>query len=248
MYVVRRHSRPLFFPTGLLALAWLLCLGCALLAGRPELRHRYRVMQVSIPPAKQAFLRLGKEAIGLYPEELYVSPARVDTMHPWHTVRFTGNPWQDDLSTRTATFVARQLHAEPDHDRGLRIYFESRSLYRSLVTILDLFQVVGLKKYWLDVQHQPTTLYTYTVPVKPCLECWSARGFSCGTGGGYWQPRPTLSFNEELKQDFQSLISPATWQPLLSPPWRRLTPLLLLLPLAAAWQLRRLAATYASRS
>jgi hypothetical protein len=239
MYMVRRHSRKLFFPAGLLALAWLLCLGCALLATRPELRRlRQRVLQMSMPPLPQAYTDVEGERVSFFPEELYVSPARLDTMHPWHTVQFTGNVWQDDLNLRTATFVARQLQADPDHDRGLRIQFGPGSQYRNLVAMLNMFQVVGLKKYWFDTQHRPTALYptamySYTIPPKPCPGCLPTYNLTCGLEA-YHPLHPAPSFTAELKELFRRFVSLATWKPLFTPDWRYSTILLLLLPLAAA--------------
>ncbi|RTQ44876.1 hypothetical protein EJV47_27100 [Hymenobacter gummosus] len=246
MYVVRRHSRRLFFPAGLLALAWLLCLGCALLAARPELqRFRQRVLQVSMPPLQQASTNFESVRVSFFPAEIYASPARLDTMHPWHTVQFNGNVWQDDLNLRTAKFVARQLHADPDHDRGLRIQFGQGSQYRNLVAMLNMFQVVGLKKYWFDTQHRPTVmyptaLYSYTVPgyhaSYPSLTCEVLQ---------YLPPPPP--WQQQLRAELLAAFEPATWRPLFRPNWRYSTLLLLLLPLAAAWQLRRLRAANSAR-
>lgn len=244
MYVIRRHSRELFFPAGLLALAWLPVLAGALLAARPELRRfRQRVLQVSMPPIQQHFFESEGKQISLM-AEAYASSKQLATMHLWHTVYFTGNPWQDYLSARTATFVAQQLKTDPDHDRGLRVQFESHSQYRSLVAMLDMFQVVGLKKYWIDTRHEPTTLYSFTVPPKPnpCVDCVVV-SFPLLGGCIQYTPPPVPappSWHNQLRAELAAAFRLSTWRPLFRPDWRYSTVLLLLLPLTAAWQLRRL--------
>lgn len=244
MYVVRRHSRKLFFPAGLLALAWLLCLGCALLAARPELRPRQRVLQFSVPSISS--LTKNHYATISFPPEWRASPKQLATMHPWYTVRFTDNPWENQFSDRMATFLARQLVVDPNQDRGLRIEFDHNSHYQSLVAMLNMFNSVGITKYWLDIQHEPTSLNTFTEPPVP------------QTIISKTEPLPLLSkcggiINEPelppapLHVGLATLVDTAMWQLLLASRWRYSTLLLLFLPLTAAWQLRRLQTANARR-
>ena len=248
MYVIRRHSRKLFFPAGLLALAWLPVLGGALLAARPELRRfRERVMQLSLPPLElpplpSASTPVEKLPASAYPREMYASPAQLDTMLPWHTVWVTGNVWQDYFSFRAAEFVASQLHQEPDHTRGLRISFGPKANYAGFVRVLDIFPRTGIQRYWLDTQHEPLTFYSFTKkppPTEPvelldnCLLCDDVLPYS----------PPPPSWQQQLRAELAAAFRLSTWRPLFSPDWRYSTLLLLLLPLAATWQLRRLHTT-----
>ncbi|RAK66157.1 hypothetical protein DLM85_15805 [Hymenobacter edaphi] len=153
---------------------------------------------------------------------------------------FTGNAWQDDLSVRTATFVARQLQEEPNQDRGLRIEFEVDSHYQALVRMLDLMRSTDQKRYWLDLKRLPVSLNAFTVYHPP-----SDTGcFLCNDVIPYTPPTPPPpSWHHQLRAELAAAFRLSTWRPLFSPAWRYSTLLLLLLPFAAAWQLRRLFAT-----
>lgn len=234
MYVIRRHSRKLFFPAGLLALAWLPVLGGALLAARPEMRPRQRVLPLHMLPLQPSLEGPDGQRI---PGWAYASPSQLDTLPTWQTVQFTGNIWQDDWSTRTASFVAQQLRAAPNQDLGLRIQFGPLSRYRSLVAMLNMFQATGLEKYWLDVRHQPASLNTFTEApaAAPVRQPNAPLPFICG-GVVELPAVPPPPLHVELT----TLGDATTWQTLLASGWRYATLLLLLLPLAAAWQLHRL--------
>ncbi|TLM88383.1 hypothetical protein FDY95_24710 [Hymenobacter jeollabukensis] len=160
-------------------------------------------------------------------------------------MNFTGNAWQDDLSVRTATFVARQLQEELNQDRGLRIEFEAGSHYQALVRMLDLMLSTDQKRYWLDLRRLPVSLNAFTAyhPPSDTVEVDLGR-FLCDDVIPHTPPTPPPPlWHHQLRAELAAAFRLSTWRPLFSPAWRYSTLLLLLLPPAAAWQLQRLFAT-----
>ncbi|QNH61158.1 hypothetical protein [Hymenobacter sediminicola] len=225
LHLPRRHRRPLLFPPGLLALAWLLWLGCVAL---PQMRGmgRERVMQLTLAPLQIPYYGvLGTNLIG---KEPYFSSLELAAFRPWQEVRFTGNLWNDYFSFQQAQTTVQQLRANPDHDRGLRIQFEPQATYSSLVKLFDLFEVENVKRYWLDIRHSPTTLYTFTT--KPSgVSYEDVPAFTCGVSAEQSHSVPTPTVWERLAKSLALLHEPD---------WRNSTLLLLLMALLSVVRLR----------
>jgi hypothetical protein len=234
LHLPRRHRRPLLFPPGLLALAWLLWLGCVAL---PQMRGMERpeyVMQMTVPPPVQGINEMIPLPVkgALFWEEPYMAPLEVAAFRPWQDVHFTGNLWNDYFSLQQAHTTVKQLQADPDHDRGLRIKFEPQATYSTLVQMFDLSNVMDVKRYWLDIRHSPTTLYMFTTEpplfvedvesMDGCLLCNDVIPYT---------PKPTLQ--ENLVQFFAPLSH------LFQHDWRNSTLLLLLMALLSAVRLGR---------
>ncbi|MBD2715367.1 hypothetical protein KBK19_10000 [Microvirga sp. STR05] len=224
LHLPRRHRRPLLFPPGLLALAWLLWLGCVAL---PQMRGmgRERVMQLTLAPLQIPYYGvLGTNLIG---KEPYFSSLELAAFRPWQEVRFTGNLWNDYFAHKQVQSIVKQMQAEPDYDRGLCVQFESHISYASLVRTLDMLNMYDTKNSWLDIRQSPVTLHAFTskpIPVATSIEAEPLDIISCG----YIPSEPTKQ--ELLIKHFASLFQPD---------WRNSTLLLLLMALLSAVRLGR---------
>ncbi|MBF9224058.1 hypothetical protein [Hymenobacter ruricola] len=245
MHLPRRHRRQLLLPPGLLALAGLLCLGCALLGGHPEQLKRRSVMQLTMPPRPDSDFLWGKMQYG-GPHLRY---SQLPYFRQWRTVEFGGGGLLDTLATRQLKAEINDLAAgwqtRPLHD-GLRVRFGSRARYASLVLVLDLMNRYGVKKYFLDVYHPRTGSTFYA--------------FDGGIQRRYWRDswfRP-LALVAETKAETEALapvslplwvrMSSAenwapdvsqlaeSWELLQAPEWRGPALLLALLGVLTVWR------------
>ncbi|WP_400191644.1 hypothetical protein [Hymenobacter sp. B81] len=163
MYVVRRHSRKLFFPAGLLALAWLLVLGCALVNQRLSSTRRTAVPIFPWPKDTPSWVNSDNHADRLGIGRAYYGPAAgLEAFRSWQTVEFTGNPWQDYYSARLTSFYLQQLAAAPDEDAGVRIRLQPKTTYQRLIRLMDEFAIAGLRKWLIDFRREPVTIYLIT--------------------------------------------------------------------------------------
>lgn len=231
----RRYRRPLLLPPGLLALAWLLWLGCVALPQVRGMRVQH-VMEVNFPPLKSKLNILLK-----YHEDIffppYLPPATIATFRPWQTFTATGNMFEDYFALHNAKAVMQSLSADSKHDLGLRVYLNQQASYASLVQLLDWCNVYSMKQYWVDIEHEPTTLYVFTT--KPDPNYKEIPDWVCGVSGGYLPP----VLHKPFWVQFDDFVT-AFWQfgwltPLLSPDWRNSTLLLLLLGAISAYRLGR---------
>ncbi|UOG76359.1 hypothetical protein MTX78_07100 [Hymenobacter tibetensis] len=149
LYLPRRHRRPLLLPRGLVALAFLLLIGCIGLIDQPRL-HRYSVMQLTVPRICDE----QKEPYGLC-----VDFAREAVKKGlWQTADFTGNATADSSNLRLAQRHLRAMHHHSTTS-GLQIRFHTQARYGSLLDVLDDVNQASLTKYFLDLYSPITTLY-----------------------------------------------------------------------------------------
>ncbi|WP_226174825.1 hypothetical protein [Hymenobacter lucidus] len=158
-------------------------------------------------------------------------PSKLEHFRPWQTVLLTGNVWQDYFSLQQAQTILRQLHHAPNHDRGLRIRFGPQASYASLIQTLDQLYNADVNKYWLDIHHEPTTLYTFTTyQQQPLIECYGTftgkqatatlapRLYSCtevGTIPFKLMPPEEASIWAHVTEDIPPFSITTTWASLL---------------------------------
>jgi len=223
-HLPRCHRRPLLFPPGLLALAWLLWLGSMALPQIRGFRPEY-VMQLTMPeyyPPLRSPLPLLQP---VWEGPSYMSPLEIEAFRPWQDAVFTGSPWIDYFSTQQIQATLHQCQADPSQVRGLRIRFMPQARYASLILVLDLFEAFDMKRYWWDIRPPTTTMYMFTV--KPSTY------YVAPLCGGMTLPdvvptAPASAFANGIAW-LVALVSPATYAPLLQPDWRNSIYLLLLL-------------------
>ena len=175
MLVPRRMRRRLLLPPGWVALGFLLLLGCQALQPWAGRLRQWNALQLTMFPLKAdtstSYFRFLKK----YPEHKlkkefnpYVTPLQnvaantLQKMRPWHNVEFNGNRLADFLSAATTESAIRKIIADTSHAGGVRIRFLPRATYANLVKVLDIMNYTNQKKYFLDIHHQPTTLYAIT--------------------------------------------------------------------------------------
>ncbi|WBO85318.1 hypothetical protein [Hymenobacter yonginensis] len=224
LHLPRRHRRPLLFPPGLLALAWLLWLGCVAL---PQMsgfnKPQGYVTQLTMlgPKFPGAFDSFSPPR-PLWPP--YFSSYELAAFRPWQNIRFTGNLWQDYFSYQQTQVAANYLERDTTYRMGMKLVFEPSATYKSLIFALDQLQSRDIKQYWLDIYRLPNTLYAFTdVPTVADTTKSTIPMMSCGTSDNMaaWRPQPTS----------------ASFADLATPDWRNSTLLLLLLTLLSAVRL-----------
>ncbi|RZJ86791.1 MAG: hypothetical protein EOO60_13005 [Hymenobacter sp.] len=171
MYAPRRHVRRLLLPPGWVALGFLLLLGCqALLTHRRQLQP-YSVMQLAMLP-----LQPDKAISRRVP--VYGSITELNKFRPWRDAEFTGTSIKDFINAASAETAIEAIKADTGQAGGVRIRFGQHATYSNLIRVLDMMNYLNQKIYWLDIRHNPTTLYAITnkyVPIKssafPALGC-----------------------------------------------------------------------------
>jgi hypothetical protein len=214
LHLPRRHRRPLLFPPGLLALAWLLWLGCVAL---PQMRGMERPLQ-SVLQITAVPLHLNEG----WPLELpvYSSEQQLAAYRNWKTVTFTGNIFNDYFSLSQAKKAAEFVRTDSTFQAGMQVRFANDASYASFVYAIDLLYQQDFKRWWLDIQHHPTTLYAFVKRHTPAIPI-----FVCGN----------LDYRTSLQEPSSSHLLIKFFQP----DWRNSTLLLLLMTLLSAVQLGR---------
>lgn len=152
LYLPRRHRRALLLPRGLVALGFLLLIGCRVLVNQPRL-HRYSVMQLTMPSTPSICDKLR------HPYALCPPPIKeIIRRGFWQTADFTGNAAADSNNLR---LIQRHLRAVYYHSTtdGLQVRFHTRARYGSLIDALDEVNMSNAKKYFIDIYSPVTTLY-----------------------------------------------------------------------------------------
>lgn len=104
--------------------------------------------------------------------------------------------------------AVKAINVDTAHAGGVRIRFHQQATYNNLIVVLDLMTRLNQKKYWLDTQHNLTTLYAITdEPLPP--DSVHQQEFLCGNSL-YEFPLPTETTS--LKQLLASLWQQA-WRP-----------------------------------
>jgi hypothetical protein len=158
MYMPRRHYRRLFLPPGWVALGFLLLLGCqVLLAHRGQLRL-LNVLQLAMPVLEEiAEKRQLEKNSSIY---LFSKPlASIKTATHWQDAALIGKPFSDSVNKATIEAAVLAIQADKGHARGVRVHLGRKATYSNLVSLLDMMDRLNYPRYWLDIEHQPTTFY-----------------------------------------------------------------------------------------
>jgi hypothetical protein len=234
-YIPRRFRRPLLFPPGLLALAWLLCLGCVVLPRMPGLQPQY-VLTTVLPAYNQCNLPPSEFEVDHRTPPWCLSKQELESFRQWQTIDLLVTQWSDYFNYQLANIIVQGYKASPNQDAGLRIRLSDKAIHAQVVGLLDWVSSTNHKKYWLDIQHTPVTLYAITnrpsLQAKPKLAAPLGL-FSCTDG--FIQTVPSVVNTDLLSRLNEMLLS----SPLLSPAGRNSLLLLLLLGLFSAWRLRQ---------
>ena len=160
MLVPRRMRRRLLLPPGWVALGFLLLLGCQALQPWAGQLKQWNVMQITMP---RMSIRLKPEEGQQYKKDYsmpYMALPELNKIRPWHDAEFKGELLSDFFNAATTESAIRKIIADTSHAGGVRIRFLPGATYANLVKVLDIMNYTNQKKYFLDIHHRPTTLYT----------------------------------------------------------------------------------------
>jgi len=233
-YLPRRHRRKLLFPPGLLALAGLLWLGCVVVGSWQEKLKPKVVMQVMFLP-----VHLPPNYRNNFDAPQLMSVAQLQTFRLWHDAYFIGDAVVDAQEQERLKQFVQAMMADSAHDRGVRIRLASTSHYRNLVFILDLMARENVKRYRLDIQHEPVTLYAYTnVRLRP-----SQAGiveFLCGTE--FYRralpvPSPPSAYETYFGELTKGFCHPSLSKIVIPPEWAASASLMVAIAVLGAWRM-----------
>ncbi|WP_277226628.1 hypothetical protein [Hymenobacter sp. YC55] len=156
---------------------------------------------------------------------------------PWHIINLTGSYWHDEFAYRLATITANNLNAASNHDAGMSIVLPNHANYSQLVKVLDWAENIHLKMYWLDIRHQPITLYAITSKPLPNLITIANSDNELPSGPDVFYDK--LSATQQFFSWITALFSPTNYLPLFQPDWRNTTLLLLLIAALSVIRLYR---------
>lgn len=112
------------------------------------------IIELNIPPLKPAS-GTSQFAYGMP----YLPLSQVDKARRWQTVSFTGNGINDFISL-DATRQYLQCLTSSNPKAALRLRFGPETSYACFMEVLSLLRIWGdYKYYWLDVRHNPMTIY-----------------------------------------------------------------------------------------
>ena len=187
MIVPRRVRRRLLLPPGWVALGFLLLLGCWQLRFWERQLRQVRVLQLTMPalkPKKSELQLFGRKFEKEY-KIMYMSPTQLSAFRNWYDTELKGNEINDFLNAATTESAVRKIIADINHANGVRIRFLPGATYANLVEALTIMNRTDQKKYWLDIRHQPTTLYAITVRQEPSRNTVAPFYLGCCTCGPY---------------------------------------------------------------
>ncbi|QIX62835.1 hypothetical protein HER32_17305 [Hymenobacter sp. BT18] len=153
LYLPRRHRRRLFFPPGLLALAWLLWLGCVEWRNSLITRPYFNVLPSTFPSLYGSDFTVPK-----YAPPTYLSEYQLAYFKSWQTVIITGNLWNEFFEVHRTKNIISQLSDK--NNKGLIVHFERKAKYSSFIHVIDYLQQNSCS-YWIDIRHDPTTIYAF---------------------------------------------------------------------------------------
>jgi hypothetical protein len=197
MYLPRRHSRRLLLPPGWVALGLLLLLGCQALLTHWRQMRLPNVMQLQMPPWKPSE---GK----FWGVPVYGSKAELNNFRPWHDAEFTGAPINDFVNDAFTETAVKAIQADTSQAGGMRIRFGRHATYSNLIKVLDMMNYLNQKRYWLDIRHNPITLYAITN--KPLPASAYVPVFTCGYSSyveSYTTPPAEPAFWQKLTDLWQ---------------------------------------------
>jgi len=156
-HLPRRYRRPLLFPPGLLALAWLLWLGCVALGPWQEQLKLRTMLRLTMPPLPSAIPPvLPSDSIPPPPPPPYLTRAELNELLPWRDAYFNGNSQSDGHEKIRITSAVHDMMSNTEIGSGVRIQFMPKSYYKDLVFVINLMSQEGVRRWFLDTRQKPT--------------------------------------------------------------------------------------------
>lgn len=113
------------------------------------------MLRLSLPPLQPDLVR---SAPWSWP---YKTVAELDTLRYWQDITFTGAPITDFFAFASTINAVKACQAEASCQSGVRIYFQSRATFSSLVSTVDMLDIFGRNQYyyWLALKSSPLIVY-----------------------------------------------------------------------------------------
>ncbi|UOR03766.1 hypothetical protein MUN82_12495 [Hymenobacter aerilatus] len=144
MYLPRRYSRKLFFPPGLLALAFLLLMGCMWVSGDARLRPIFVTTAYFPTPESSAY-----DWTRFY---------RIKEKSNWKEYHIS-EPITDSTIWKSLCNRFIFLSNSADSSQRIKVYFDSKTKYESIVRILSIAELAKSKSYIIDLADETTNFY-----------------------------------------------------------------------------------------
>lgn len=155
MHFPRQHRRKLFFPPGLLALAFLLLMGCMWMSRDARLQPK-TILLVNFLPTYPS-----RELLAYTETTPYLSERQLQQFCDWDEFTLSGQILHDSLLLTRVNHLIADYQKYAMHRRGIRIQFSDAARYASLVEVVNIMQKHNVKKYWFKLHHTPTVFYAY---------------------------------------------------------------------------------------
>lgn len=226
LHLPRRHRRPLLFPPGLLALAWLLWLGCVAL---PQLPKQEYYTQVSLPQISESDLEHTPPVF----QRWY--SAKIEDNWYSNSIHFNGNLFEDYFTLKQVQLQFARMRNFPTTPDSMRVHFSPNASYQSLIQVIAKAQQGPRLVNWLHVTGTSTVLYAF-----PEGEPYSTSSeFVCSDTSPDW-------FELSWLDKVLVLIQVPSAVPLLDPEWRNTWLGLLGIVLISFWKINRRSAAHAT--
>jgi hypothetical protein len=148
----------------------------------------------------------------------YMSARDLSQARPWRTIDFTGRELADFINAASLDVALQAMNADTSHAGGVRICFQESATYNNLIEALNIVKLNDQEKYFLDIRHQPFTLYSitdehsYSVPSR--LSYYDG-GCVRGSGKEVNSPFANPAFSGFLLKQ-TNMLWQKPWQPFLA--------------------------------
>jgi len=163
MYFLRRYRRKLLFPPGLLALGFLLLLGCMQLARNKKLQTQH-ILKLTVMPrcdGPASFFDDGSASRWCYTQQ------EIEALRIWHDYPFTDHAFSNWWVIQTAQQSLCRLRKFPNSVNGIRFRFYSDASYSEVVKVLDILKRNNWRQYAVDNCGKTLTIYVLTEEPEP---------------------------------------------------------------------------------
>lgn len=231
----RRRQSSLLLPPGLVALAWLLLLGCVALPRMipANYLHQRAIIEMNLLPLHPD--TAAYYSLGIYPIPAFTYPTvkEIKQFGPWQNFYLTGQLWNDYFTLRYIRNSCWPLSENPNEHHRVRVYLSAQTKYSSLIYLLNKLEELQIRKYWLDFRHEPSVLYVLGNKPPSSSSFGGCIWFAQSDAQDIHYPTPK-AFNEVLAQWLTTASTS-----LLSPDWRSTWLLLVLLSFVSGWRVVR---------
>lgn len=121
----------------------------------------------NIPQLTMVPLHPGANKFSYSQESPYLTQSRLNKARRWQTINFTGNGINDFIGLDNMRRYLQILDSDSCRETGVRISFGYQASFACFMEVLNTLHIWDdHKNYWLDVRHNPMTIYVVASPPK----------------------------------------------------------------------------------